>query len=188
MNEPPALDNSEFARYQPWLKLLARLQWDSRYQSKFDPSDVVQQTMMEAWKAAPQFRGESEGERLAWLRQILSHVLAHEFRRYRGTQKRDADREVSIEQTLAQSSSRLGDLLAGGEATPSQCAMRREQELQVADVLERLPEDYREVIVLRNLEDLPHEEVARRMGRSPAAVRMLWVRALRALREQLTGE
>jgi RNA polymerase sigma factor (sigma-70 family) len=49
----------------------------------------------------------------------------------------------------------------------------------------RLPDDFREVIVLRNVEELPHEEVARRMGRSPGAVRMLWVRALARLRQEL---
>ena len=52
----------------------------------------------------------------------------------------------------------------------------------LADVLARLPADHREVIILRTLEGLPHEEVARRMGRTPGAVRMLWVRALAGLR------
>ena len=57
----------------------------------------------------------------------------------------------------------------------------------LADVLNRLPADYREVIVLRNLENLPHEAVAARMNRSPGAARILWVRALAALREQLAS-
>jgi DNA-directed RNA polymerase specialized sigma24 family protein len=48
-----------------------------------------------------------------------------------------------------------------------------------------IPADYQEVIVLRNLQELPHEEVARRMGRSIGAVRMLWVRALAQLRAEL---
>ena len=57
--------------------------------------------------------------------------------------------------------------------------------MRLADVLARLPEDYREVIVLRNLEGLSHEEVAHRMGRGIGAVRMLWVRALSRLRREL---
>ena len=60
--------------------------------------------------------------------------------------------------------------------------MAREQEVLLADVLAKLPEDYREVIILRNLEGLSHEEVAARMGRTVGAVRMLWVRALAQLR------
>ena len=66
-------------------------------------------------------------------------------------------------------------------------AAKREQQLRLADALEQLPEDYRQVIMLRNIEDLSHEEVASRMQRTPGAVRMLWLRALAALREQLAA-
>jgi RNA polymerase sigma-70 factor (ECF subfamily) len=172
-------------RYQPWLKLLARLQLDSRFQGKFDPSDMVQQTFLEAYRAFPQFRGQSEPELRAWLRQILAHVLAHEIRRYHGTQQRDLDREVSLDQALEQSSQRLGDLLAAPGSSPSQQAARHEQEVLLATVLDRLPDDYREVIILRHLEGLSHDEIARRMQRKAGAVRMLWVRALTRLREEL---
>lgn len=174
-------------RYQSWLWLLARLQLDSRFRGKFDASDIVQQTLLEACRALPQFRGDTEAELRAWLRQILAHVLAHEIRRYHGTQQRDVDREVSLDQALAQSSQRLGDMLAAPGSSPSQQAARNEQEVLLADVLARLPEDYREVIILRNFEGLPHEEVARRMGRNVGAVRMLWVRALARLRQELEG-
>jgi RNA polymerase sigma-70 factor (ECF subfamily) len=57
-----------------------------------------------------------------------------------------------------------------------------EQQLQLAAALEQLPEDYRQVILLRHIEQLPHSEIARRMNRSEGAVRMLWVRALAQLR------
>jgi RNA polymerase sigma-70 factor (ECF subfamily) len=86
---------------------------------------------------------------------------------------------------LAQSSQRLGRVLAAPGSSPSQQAMRHEKEVVLADLLARLPDDYREVIVLRNLEGLSHEEVARRMGRNVGAVRMLWTRALARLRQEL---
>jgi RNA polymerase sigma-70 factor (ECF subfamily) len=172
-------------RYRPWLGLLARLQLDRRFQGKFGESDIVQQTMLEACRALPQFRGRTEPELLAWLRQILAHVMAHEVRRYQGTQQRDMGREVSLEQSLAESSGRLGDLLAASATSPSQQAARHEQELLLAEVMARLPAVHREVIILRNLEGLSHEEVTHRLGRSPGAVRMLWVRALARLRAEL---
>lgn len=172
-------------RFQPWLRLLARLQLESRFQGKFDASDIVQQTLLEACRALAQFRGNTEAELAAWLRQILAHVLAHEMRRYQGTQQRDLAREVSLEQELAQSSQRLGALLAAPGSSPSEQAARREQEVLLAEVLARLPEDYREVIILRNLQGLSHEEVAQRMDRGVGAVRMLWVRALARLRQEL---
>ncbi len=165
-------------RYQPWLQLLARLQMNSQFQGKFSQSDIVQQTLLEACRDLPQFRGETEGELLAWLRQILAHVMAHEFRRYRGTQQREIGREVSLEAALAESSQRLGDFLAASGSSPSQQAERHEQEVLLADALAKLPDDYREVIILRNLEGLSHEETAARMQRSVGATRMLWVRAL----------
>src|SRR5688572_25458198 len=111
--------HSILLRYQPWLTLLARLQIDSRFQGKFSESDIVQQTLLEACRDLPKFRGQSEAELLAWLRQILAHVLAHEIRRYRGTQQRDVDREVSLEAALAQSSQRLADVLATSASSPS---------------------------------------------------------------------
>jgi RNA polymerase sigma-70 factor (ECF subfamily) len=172
-------------RYQPWLKLLARLHIDSPFQGKFDPSDLVQQALLEAVRAFPQFRGSSEAELAAWLRQILARVLAHEVRRYRGTRQRDMAREVSLEEALAQSSQRLAEVLAAPGSSPSEQAARHEQEALLAEVLARLPEDYREVIVLRNLQGCSHEEVARRMGRGVGAVRMLWVRALKRLRQEM---
>ena len=181
----PAAQAEVLVRYQPWLRILARVQLGRRLQGKFDASDIVQQTMLEAFRALPQFRGTTEAELTAWLRQVLARVLAHEVRRYQGTRQRDVDREVSFEQALADSSRRLGDMLAASGSSPSQQAARHEQELILAEVLARLPDDYREVIILRNLEGLSHEDIAEHLGRTPGAVRMLWVRALARLRQEL---
>ncbi len=67
-------------------------------------------------------------------------------------------------------------------------AQRRERVALVADQLARLPAHYQEVIVLRNLEGLPFDEVARRMGKSTGAVRVLWFRALERLRRMNESE
>ena len=181
--EPPIL--GELDRYRSWLGLLARMQVDARFRAKFDPSDIVQQTFLEAVREWPKFRGETEAELASWLRQILAHVLLHEMRRYNGTLRRDVDREVSLEKALAESSRQLGEALAAPGLSPSEHASRHELELQLANALARLPADYAEVILWRNIEGLPHDEVARRMGRGVGAVRMLWVRALARLREEL---
>lgn len=175
-------------RYENWLKLLARSEIDSRFQGKFSASDAVQQTMMEAWKVWGQFRGHTEAERVAWLRGILAHQLAHLARHYAGVQKRDVSREQSIDQSLAQSSQRLDRLLTSREQAPHEQLAAREASHELARVLERLPDEYRQVILLRNLQELPYEEIAARMGRSPGAVRMLWVRALAKLREEIEAQ
>lgn len=172
-------------RYRPWLRLLAQIHLSRRLAPKLDASDVAQQALLEACRAFGQFRGGGEAELMAWLRGILAHVLAHQTRRYAGTQGRDVSREVSLDAELAESSRRLGGALAAGGSTPSEQAAWHEQQAHLAEVLGRLPDDYREVILLRNVEGLEHEEVARRMGRGVGAVRMLWVRALARLRQEM---
>lgn len=174
-------------RYEPWLKLLARLEIESRLQAKFSPSDAVQQTLLEAWRDWDNFRGESDAQRMAWLRAILAHQLARLERHFARAKKRDVSREVSIQQSLDRSSLRLDHMLAADDDSPSGQAQRREQQLQLVEVLDRLPDDYRQVLVLRHLEDLPHEAIARRLNRSEGAVRMLWVRALARLRKEMSA-
>ena len=177
--------NVDLDRFRPWLVLLARMQLGGRLGTKLDASDMAQQALLEACQALPRFRGSTEAELIAWLRSILAGVLGDAFRRYAATQARDLAREVSLDAELAASSRRLGQLLADTGPSPSAEAARHEQAVRLADALARLPADYREVIVLRNLEGLSHEDVAERMDRAVGAVRMLWMRALARLRQEL---
>jgi RNA polymerase sigma-70 factor (ECF subfamily) len=81
-----------------------------------------------------------------------------------------------------------GPSLAGVQSSPSAQAQRREASAILANTLVQLPEEHREVLVLRNYDGLSFEEVARHMGRTPGAVRLLWVRALDRLRRLLKEE
>lgn len=170
-------------RYEAWLRILARCEIDSRFAGKFDASDAVQNTLLEAWKGWDQFRGSEEPQRLAWLRKILAFQLAHLARQYAGTQMRDVTREVVLEHSLGESSRRLESLLIADDLSPSQQAVANERSLRLSAALQLLPADYRQVITLRNIENLSHDEVAARMNRNSGAVRMLWMRALAALRD-----
>jgi RNA polymerase sigma-70 factor (ECF subfamily) len=166
--------------YRNYLRLLARTQIDAELRVRLDPSDLVQETLLEAHRDFERFTGASEGELLAWLRRILVRNLVDEAKRFR-TRKRGAGRQQSLEELLDRSSADFDRKLAAGTSTPSAQAARREQAVILADALARLPADYREVIILRNLEQLPFEEIARRLGRSSGAARMLWARALEKL-------
>ncbi|MFO0954540.1 MAG: sigma-70 family RNA polymerase sigma factor [Isosphaeraceae bacterium] len=75
--------------------------------------------------------------------------------------------------------------LVSSQSSPSHVASRRELGLLLADALATLPEDYREVIILRQLEDLPFSEIALKMGRTVESVKHLWVRALARLRRKV---
>jgi len=174
-------------RYSRYLTLLARLQIGRRLRGKVDPADIVQETFLEATRQMHNFRGNSEGELLAWLRRILAGQMALTLRRYLGTRGRDVKLERELAVQLDQSSVMLDRGLVASYSTPSQHAAKREQSVLLAEALGRLPEDYREVIILRHLEGMPFAEVAEAMNRSQDSVQKLWVRALANLRH-LLGE
>jgi RNA polymerase sigma-70 factor (ECF subfamily) len=175
-------------RYEAYLTLLARVQVGRRLQGKADPADMVQETFLEAARHFKQFRGETEPELAAWLRQILAGCLAHLVRRYCGTQARDIRLERDLGDEIDQSSQAIDRGLVAQQSSPSQRASRREQAVLLADALDLLPADYREVIILRYLEGLTFPEVADRMRRSLDSVEKLWVRALPRLRRALGVE
>jgi RNA polymerase sigma-70 factor (ECF subfamily) len=179
-----------FDRYHAYLHVLAHAQLGRHLRGKCDSVDVVQETLLEAHRDFSAFNGSAEPELLAWLRRILSHNLFNEARRFTA-QQRDASREVSLDQVRAgveHSSVALARGLAADVPSPSEAATQRESAVRLADALSKLPEDYRDVLMLRIFEELPAEEVAQRMNRSAGAVRMLQMRALQALREVMGGE
>ena len=175
-----------FDACRSYVDLAARYHLQRRLQAKVDASDIVQQSLLEAHRGFERFTGETAGEWLAWLKRIVVHNAFDEAKRWRGTAKRDAGREVALDRADDRSSAWPLDP-ASPEPSPSQHAVRGEQELLIAAALERLPEDHRDILLLRNIERLPFEEVARRMGRSAGACRMLWMRAIASLRDELAA-
>jgi RNA polymerase sigma-70 factor (ECF subfamily) len=171
--------------YRGYLVLLARLQIRRRLRGKVDAADLVQETFLEAYRDFPRFRGQSEGELLGWLRQILARNVANLVRRYFGTRSRDMQLERELVDELDRSSWAMDHGLFAPQSSPSQQADRREQAVILADALGRLPEAYREVLILRHLEGLSFPEAARRMERTEDSLKKLWARGLAQLRREL---
>src|SRR3954454_291249 len=172
-------------QYRNYLVVLATTQIEKRLQPRVSPSDVVQETMLRAHKNFAQFRGTTEPELLAWLRQILVNNLAHFVEQHVLAARRDVRREVSIERlgvALEQSTIQLAALVPAQGKSPSMAVQQREEAVLLADRLAQLPDDYREVLVLRNLQGLPFDAVAKRIGRTVGATQMLWLRAIEKLR------
>jgi len=170
--------------YRNYLHLLARLQVDNRLAGKIAPSDVVQETFLQAHRGFAQFRGSSEGEFLQWLRRILVFQLTRIRDSFLGTQRRNIRLERQFENGLDRSSHQI-QALAQNATTPSQMAVRREQSVLLADVLSELAKDHREVIILRHLHELSFPEIAVRMGRTEQGVKKLWARALASVRRSV---
>ena len=175
------------SHYRPYLKLLARLHRKPELASKLDDSDMVQETSARAAQNFAEFRGTTEAEFAAWLRTSMARVAAQSLRHFR-QQRRDVQLERDLINSIDESSRRLaGELQQTREASPSEQVARRERAVLVAAALEELPENYREIIILRDFEGLTFEESGRRTGRSGPAARQLWARAVFMLRDKLKG-
>ncbi|MCS7469353.1 sigma-70 family RNA polymerase sigma factor [Stieleria sp. ICT_E10.1] len=177
-------DPAIVAQYEPYLRMLARTRMRRAYQAKIGASDMVQQAMMQAVQGFEGFRGSTEGELLAWLRQILAHHLCH-LDRDLHRDKRDIRREQSMEQKLAASSMRLEGLLAGDAPTPSQNVAFGESVIQISRAIAQLPEAQADAVRLHYLEGMKLSEVAAELGKSTGAVAGLLHRGMKALRKQL---
>jgi RNA polymerase sigma-70 factor, ECF subfamily len=169
--------------YRDYLRLLARARVGDELRVRLDPSDLVQETLLEAQRDFPQFQGQSEGELAVWLRRILVRNLADQLK-YHQSQKRDLGREQPLESVIE----KAHEALAAPLSSPSKHAARREQAVVMATALARLSEDYREVVTLRHLEGRGFDEIAIKMGRSEGAVRMLWMRALERLGQVMEND
>jgi RNA polymerase sigma-70 factor (ECF subfamily) len=180
-HEPP------LEQFRAQLRMLARFELDARLRAKVDPSDLVQQTLLEAHDAYAQFRGTTEAELLAWLRRILARNLADAVRHY-GAAVRDVALEQSLEASLEQSASRLNVWLADERSSPSEQVHRQERRRRLEEALAVLPEDQRIAVELKHLHGLSVAEISQRLGRSETAVGGLLRRGLRKLREHMKHE
>ncbi|MDA7980566.1 MAG: sigma-70 family RNA polymerase sigma factor [Pirellulales bacterium] len=172
-------------RYRAYLELLARMQLGRGLQDKIDAADLVQETFLEAHRGFEAFRGVGERVFVAWLRKILARQMSRLIRRFLGARGRDVRRERRLEQGLDRSSRQLDRGLFAPGSSPSHQASRREQGVLLANMLAQLPEDYREVLVLRHFEELTFPEISDQLGRSIESVQKIWVRALAKLRQQM---
>ncbi|GAB5405636.1 MAG: sigma-70 family RNA polymerase sigma factor [Aureliella sp.] len=165
--------------YRGYLNVLAKPQVNGRLARRVDASDIVQDTMLAAHRDFESFRGRSEAELVAWLRQILAHAVSHAVERHIRAQKRDVRREVPLNSLPANhSSAGLADFLADQGVSPSDEIGNRELSNHLTEQLAKLKPDYRQIIIYRNLQGLSFEEIAEKMDRKAGALRMLWLRAI----------
>jgi RNA polymerase sigma-70 factor (ECF subfamily) len=170
--------------YRNYLRLLARTAIDHTLRGKADPSDLIQETMLKAINNFGAFRGDSEPELAAWLRSILAQNLTDLARHYR-TAKRSVQRELSLDELMERSSQTYNRLFASDGRSSSELTSPRDHGVVLAEALAQLSDEQREVIILRSLEQLPWDDVGRRVGRSADAARMVWARALKSLRGKI---
>jgi len=158
-----------------YLLFVVNAELNDKLQSKFGGSDVVQQSMLEAYQSIGQFRGASKVELMGWMKKIAIANLRDESRRYGGTKRRDPSREVSLTHTHQNISRPNRDEF-------SKVTERRETDEQLLIALRKLPDRQREVIEARHKEGQSYRQIASEMQVSENAVRKLWSRGIQNLK------
>jgi RNA polymerase sigma-70 factor (ECF subfamily) len=181
----------DIERYRSYLALLARAHWPAALRARLDPSDLVQQTLLEAHRDRAAFRGESPAEMVGWLRQILGNRMAHALRDLR-RQRRNPERERSLDAPDdgwdEETAVRLASRLAAPDPTPSQLAQDQERLVAVVRRMEKLPAAQQEVLVLRFWGGQTLADIAQHLKRSPPAVAALLYRGLQQLQQSLAED
>lgn len=178
-----------FSRHRPRLRRMLQLRLDRRLQGRVDPSDVLQETYLEVARGLADYLKAPQAPFYLWVRFLTARKLLALHRHHLGVQARDAAREVSLHRgALPQASSvSLAEQLLGRYSSPSQAAIRAELRLRVQEALNGMDPIDREVLALRQFEDLSNAETAQVLGIGEVAASHRFVRALRRLRAILTG-
>ncbi len=174
-----------FRRLRSYLRARAHEQLDGQLQVKVSPSDVVQETLLEAHKGFATFRGATRGELVVWVQGILKHRVQTAYRRYRGASKRDIRRETGLHEL---SESRQPVELATASGSPSSHAVANEEQARLEAALRQLSPRHEQVIRLRNELKLSFAEVAVALSCSDDAAQKLWTRAVKQLSRKLNAD
>ncbi len=183
LSQPGSTDPHALDQYRDYLRILAAQQVATRFQGKVDLSGIVQETLWEAHREIERGAAVGPGQRLPWLRRILSNNLTDAVRQMQAD-KRDIGREVSLQQVVEQSSMRLEAWLAC-EMPPHRPIEHEEHVLQLVRALAKLPQAQRESLTLHYWSGLTLAQIASHLGRSREAVAGLIKRGVRQLRLQM---
>ncbi len=178
------------AQQRERLRRMVALRMDRRLQGRVDPSDVIQDAYLEAARRLPEYVRESAPMPLfLWLRYLTAQALQTLHRRHLGAQGRDAGRDISIDggRIPQATSAALAAQLLGHDTRASEAAIRAERKLRLEEALNSMDLIDREVLALRHFEQLSNAECARVLKLSESAATKRYIRALRRLKETLTG-
>lgn len=180
--EPSLAD--AFASYRPRLRHVVEVRLGTRLNSRVDPSDVLQETFLDARRQLERYLDDPRVSVFVWLRELANQRLSNLRRDHLHAQRRAAHRELVLSDN---SSLLLAERLVGRGATPSQFVSQEERCERVRRAVESLPESDRDIIVLRYFEFLTNREAAEVLGIAETAASMRHGRALLRLRRALDG-
>jgi RNA polymerase sigma-70 factor, ECF subfamily len=169
-------------RHRKRLVKMVAVRLDRAVAARVDPSDVVQEVLAQAAQHLDEFLRTRPLPYYAWLRQFAWERLVKLHRHHIRSKKRSVTREEPWSMPLPEDSVlRLARLVATG-ASPSQTLIRNEMRQRLRAALDQLAPHDREILVMRNLEQLSIAEIAEVLGLTEGAVKVRHLRALRRLR------
>jgi RNA polymerase sigma-70 factor, ECF subfamily len=171
-------------QYRGRLRRMVRLRMDRRVRGRIDPSDVIQETFVEAARRLGDYVKNPSVAFYVWLRYLAAQRLQMLHRHHLGVQARDARRDVSLyagDLPEAKSAVVAARLLAR-LSSPSTAAARAELKVHLLEALDAMDPIDREVLALRHFEQLTNTEVAQVLGITPTAACNRYVRALERFR------
>ena len=174
------------ARNHGRLRRLIELRLDARVRARVSPSDVLQETFVEALKRFRHFRTDPDVPIFIWLRTVVIQRLIDVHRQHLQAKVRNAGKEVPI--CLAGGNGGSSETMAVALldlSSPSQKVERAEVVASVREALESLDPLDCDVLVLRHLEERNNREVASALGISPAAASKRHIRALERFRKEV---
>jgi len=171
-------------RHRERLRRMIAVRLDPRLAARVDPSDVVQDALADADAKLDRYLCDRPLPFYPWLRQLAQDRLAQLFRRHIRAGRRSVGREKGISLS-DRSAAELAERLFARGSSPSRHAIQSELRKRVRAALAALPQTDREVLVLRNLEQLSVAATAEVLGLTECAVKMRHVRALAKLRGAL---
>lgn len=176
-------------RHRPRLRRLIAVRLDPRLAARVDPSDVVQDVLLEADRQLSDYVEKQPLPLYPLLRQLAWNRLIDLYRRHIRTHRRSVTREeMALPRLPDESALELIERLYARNSSPSAGAERAEARQRVQQALQQLPECDRELLVLRHLEQLSTAEIASVLGIGEGAVYTRHLRALRRLGELLKND
>lgn len=174
--------SQELETLRPRLRRMVELRLDKRIRRRVDPSDVIQEAMVEAMRRRDEFSQQSTMPLYLWIRLLAIDRLIMLHRRHLGAKARDVGREIALDGAPGATSAVLAGELAGQLAGPSEAAIRAERQAAIFAALESMESIDREILALVHFEQMTMSESAQALGITLAAVKKRHVRALKRLR------
>jgi RNA polymerase sigma-70 factor (ECF subfamily) len=172
-----------FARHRPLLRQLVEIRMDTRLRARVDPSDVVQETQLEAFRRLPDYLQRLPMPFRLWLRKAAQERLLMAERQHLGAARRSVKRELALPDN---SSATLAQQFAASVASPSQQIAQGELARRVREAVGKLPDLDREILLMRTFEGLSYAEVSCILEIDAATARKRHGRALLRLHRLIT--